>query len=88
MSISDNLCGSPPADNMYDVNLCKDHRNKTEVPDPLAVEDLISYKLNNRRKVARIITQQRNIFSIFPKARPSFFKVLQISVKTKKRAFF
>ena len=27
------------------VNFCKDHRDKTEVPDPLAVENLISYKL-------------------------------------------
>ena len=26
---------------MSDVNFCKDHRNKIEVPDPLAVEDLI-----------------------------------------------
>ena len=25
---------------------CKDHRDEIEVPDPLAVEDLISYKLN------------------------------------------
>ena len=30
---------------------------KTEVPDPLAVEDLISCKLNNKRKLARLITQ-------------------------------
>jgi len=44
-------------------NFCKDHRDKTEVPDPLVVEDLISYKLNNRRKLARLITQYRNIFS-------------------------
>ena len=43
-------------------NLCKAHRDKTEVPDPLAVEDLISYKLNNWRKLARLITQLRNIF--------------------------
>ena len=28
-----------------DVNFCKDHRNKIEVPDTLAVEDLISSKL-------------------------------------------
>ena len=40
-----------------DVNFCKDHRDKTEVPDPLAVEDLISSKLNNKRKLARLITQ-------------------------------
>ena len=40
-----------------DVNFCKDHRDKIEVPDPLAVEDLISSKLNNKRKLARLITQ-------------------------------
>ena len=40
-----------------------DHRDKTEVPDPLAVEDLIGYKLNNRRKLANLIAQYRNIFS-------------------------
>ena len=33
--------------NTLDVNICKDHRDKIEVPDPLAVEDLISCKLNN-----------------------------------------
>ena len=31
-------------------NFCKDYRDKTEVPDPLVVEDPISDKLNNRRK--------------------------------------
>ena len=36
---------------------CKDHRDKTEVPDPLTVEDLISYKLNNTPKLARLIIQ-------------------------------
>ena len=36
-------------------NFCKDHRDKIEVPDPLVVEDLISDKLNNRRKLARLI---------------------------------
>ena len=40
-------------------NFCKDHRDKIEVPDPLDVDDLISDKLNNRRKLAR----DRNIFS-------------------------
>ena len=35
---------------MSNVNFCKDHRDKTEVPDPLAVENLISYKLNNTRE--------------------------------------
>jgi len=44
-------------------NFCKDHRDKTEVPDPLVVEDLISYKLNNRRKLAKLIPQYRNVFS-------------------------
>ena len=37
-------------------NFSKDHRDKTEVPDPLVVEDLISYKLNNIRKLARPTT--------------------------------
>ena len=37
-----------------DVNFCKDHCDKIEVPDPLAVEDLISSKLNNKRKLARL----------------------------------
>ena len=45
-----------------DVNFCKNHRNKIEVPDPLAVEDLISSKLNNKRKLVRLITQYRDIF--------------------------
>ena len=32
-----------------DVKFCKDHREgKTEVPDTLAVEDLMSSKLNNK----------------------------------------
>ena len=47
---------------LKDVNFCKDHRNKIEEPDPLAVEDLISSKLNNKRKFARLITQYRDIF--------------------------
>ena len=33
--------------NSSDVNFCNDHCDKIEVPDPLAVEDLISSKLNN-----------------------------------------
>ena len=45
-----------------DVNFFKDHRDKIEVPDPLAVEDLMSSKLNNKRKLARLITQYRDIF--------------------------
>ena len=45
-----------------DVNFWKDHRNKIEVPDPLAVEDLISGKLNNKRKLGRLITQYGDIF--------------------------
>ena len=32
-----------------DVNICKDRHDKIEVPDPLAVEDLMSCKLNNKR---------------------------------------
>ena len=44
-------------------NFCKDHSDKTGVPDPLVVEDLISDKLNNRRKLARLITQYGDIFS-------------------------
>ena len=39
------------------------YRDKTEVPDPLAVEDLTNYKLNNRQILARLVTQYRNIFS-------------------------
>jgi len=35
----------------------KDHRDKTKVPDALAVEDLISFKLNDRRKLARLNTR-------------------------------
>ena len=38
-------------------NFSKDHRDKTEVANPLVVEDLISYKLNDIRKLARLITQ-------------------------------
>ena len=44
-----------------DINFCKEHRDKTEVPDPLAVEDLIRCKFNNKRKLARLITQYRDI---------------------------
>ena len=40
----------------------KDHRDKIEVPDPLAEEDLISRKLNNKRKLVRLITQYRDMF--------------------------
>ena len=50
-----------PAANIKDVNFCKGHRDKTEVPDPVAVEDLISHNFNNRQKLARLITQYRNI---------------------------
>ena len=62
-----------------DVSFCKDHRDKTEIPDPLAIGDLISHKLNNRRKLARLITQYWNRF--FRKARPSFLRVLQRMTK-------
>ena len=41
------------------VNFCKDHRDKI---DPLAVEDLISIKLNRKQKLARRITQYRDTF--------------------------
>ena len=34
-------------------NFCKDYRDKIEVPDPLVVEDLISDKLNYRRKISK-----------------------------------
>ena len=52
-------------------NFCKDRREKIEVPDPFVVEDLIralhrgkaliSDKLNNRRKLARLIKQYGDI---------------------------
>ena len=45
-----------------EVNFCKDYRDKIEVPDHLTVEDLISSKLNNKRKLARLIAQYRDIF--------------------------
>ena len=42
---------------IMEANFCKDHCDKTETLDPLAVEDLISYKkLNNRRNLERLIT--------------------------------
>ena len=47
------------------VPFCKDHRDKTEVPDPLAVEDLISCKFKNKRKLARLITQFYVLRSMF-----------------------
>ena len=50
-------------ENIRRSNFCKDHRDKIEVPDPLVVEDLISDKLNNKRKLARLIKQYRDIFS-------------------------
>ena len=38
----------------------------------------MSVKIANKRKLARVITQYRDIFFlIFQKARPSFFRVLQ-----------
>ena len=54
-------------------NFSEDHRDKIEVPDLLAVEDLSSCKLNNKRKLTRLITQYRDIFSNIWKAQPSFF---------------
>ena len=62
-----------------DVNFCKDHRDKTEVPDPLAVENLINYKLNNRRKLARLITQYGNIFSNISKGTAFFLQGVTFS---------
>ena len=61
-------------------NICKDllYRDKIEVPDPLTVKDLISCKLNDKRKLASLIRQYQDIFfPIFRKARPSFLRVLQ-----------
>ena len=40
-------------ENVRRSNFWKDHRDKTEVPDPIVAEDLINYKMNNRRKLAR-----------------------------------
>ena len=51
-----------PPNYSIDVNFCKDHHDKIEVPDPLTVEDLISGKLDSKRKLARLITQYRDIF--------------------------
>ena len=48
---------------------------KTEIPDPLVVDDLISYKFNNSQKLARLISQYINIFSNISEGMPSFFKV-------------
>ena len=56
-------------------NFCKDHRDEIEVPDPLVVEDLISDKLNNRRKLARLIKQYRDMFSNISKG--TAFPLLQ-----------
>ena len=48
------------------VNFCRNHRDKTEVPGHLVVEDLISYKLNNRRKISKAdFTVQEYIFQYF-----------------------
>ena len=59
-------------------DFCKDHRDKTEVPDPLAIEDLISCKLNNKRKLARLITQYGDIFfSNISEGTAFLFRVLQ-----------
>ena len=72
-------------DRLRRSNFCRDHRDKIEVPDRLFVEDLISDKLNYRRKLARLINNIGRsrapgigiYFPIFRKARPSFFRVLQ-----------
>ena len=31
-----------PGSTCVDVNICKDHRDKVEIPDPLAVESAVS----------------------------------------------
>ena len=61
------------------LNFCKDHRDKIEVPDPLGVEDLISYKLNNRRTWERLVKQYGIIFSNISEgaAFDSFVRLLQ-----------
>ena len=43
------------------VQFTRYHRDKTAVSDPLAVEDLIRYKLNKRRKLARLVKQYTDI---------------------------
>ena len=45
-------------------NFCKDHRDKAEVPDPLVLEDLISFKFNSRRKLARLIISLYCVISL------------------------
>ena len=58
------------------------HSDKIEVLDPLGVEDLISDKLNNRRKLARLIKHHGiAYFPIFRKAWPFFFRVLENDLK-------
>ena len=49
------------AHTLMDVNFFKDHRGKIEVPDPLAIEDLISY--NTLKKEGRAF---RNIGKYIP----------------------
>ena len=62
-----------------DVNICKDHSDKIEVPDPLAVEDLISCKLNKKRKLLWMIIQYRNIFfHYFGRHGLPFFPILNL----------
>ena len=66
LNLTTQCTGLPRCKNLrtfsLDVNFCKNHRNKIEVPDPLAVKDLISNKLKNKRKLARLITQYRDFF--------------------------
>ena len=48
-----------------DINFSMDHRDKTEVPEPLALEDLISCKLNNKWELARLTTHLN--FPLWPR---------------------
>ena len=59
-----------------EVDLFNGQRDKIEVPDTLAVEDLNSSKLNNKRNLARLITQYRDTFF---SGLPIFLTVTQFS---------
>ena len=51
----------------------------TKIEVPLAVEDLISYKLNNKRKLARLIIQEKYLRN--GKHVPCFYGVIETRVK-------
>ena len=59
-------------------NVCKDHRNKKEVLDPM-VKDLISDKIWKQNKSKADLTVENWVYlnPKFWKARPFFFRVLQ-----------